>query len=381
MAIFTFHEHGTLGDINLPDNMDKFNADSIVELINNVIPKLTRNRTEDMSNGLEIKEKKINKVKTIIETQTPRTYESFEGSKYSKIVERDIENDQITNIRVDGNVYLQTTEEKEENGDLGLRDFVFKTHSDISAKTIREEKETAELVKKIAENFNFIKSEKLFENIAEQERKEKEIPITITDNEENGSPVRNLLFNFNFDKTFQLKKLSLLGKSVTFKYRIAVKDGKAINQLLIDSPLGSARFGNDGVDVEISKQWSGKIKVFSFRFPPVPIIGISLYARGSLGFSIKFTTILKTSLQMTLNGEVGVDAEVSIGLGGLASVSAGADGTLISASGYATVTNSGISKGYRIAGGRIEVYAKAKLFWKTLWSHSWKVFDGWSTSG
>ena len=262
MAIFTFHEHGTLGDINLPDNMDKFNADSIVELINNVIPKLTRNRTEDMSNGLEIKEKKINKVKTIIETQTPRTYESFEGSKYSKIVERDIENDQITNIRVDGNVYLQTTEEKEENGDLGLRDFVFKTHSDISAKTTREEKETAELVKKIAENFNFIKSEKLFENIAEQERKEKEIPITITDNEENGTPVRKLLFNFNFDKTFQLKKLSLLGKSVTFKYRIAVKDGKAINQLLIDSPLGSARFGNDGVDVEISKQWSGKSFLF-----------------------------------------------------------------------------------------------------------------------
>ena len=80
IGIFTFHEDGTLGDINLPDNMDKYNADSIIELIKNVIPKLTRNRTEDMSNGLEIKEKKNNKVKTIIETQALRTYDKLEGT-------------------------------------------------------------------------------------------------------------------------------------------------------------------------------------------------------------------------------------------------------------------------------------------------------------
>ena len=75
--------------------MDKYNTDLIIELIKNVIPKLTRNRNEDMNNGLEIKEKKNNKVKTIIEAQAPRTYETFKVSKYSKIVERDIENDQI----------------------------------------------------------------------------------------------------------------------------------------------------------------------------------------------------------------------------------------------------------------------------------------------
>ena len=40
MAIFTFHEDGTLGDINLPDNMDKFNANLIVELVKNLIPNL-----------------------------------------------------------------------------------------------------------------------------------------------------------------------------------------------------------------------------------------------------------------------------------------------------------------------------------------------------
>ena len=380
MGIFTFHEDGTLGDINLPDNMDKFNANLIVELVKNLIPKLTRNRTEDMSNGLEIKEKKTNKVKTIIETQAPRTYESFKDSKYSKTVERDIEDNKITKIRVVGNANFQS-EPLEQNGDLGLRGFLFNTHSEISSIKTGEEKETAELVKKISEKFNFITSEKLNENILEQERKEKEIPVTVTDLEEDNTSLRKLLFNFNFDKTFELKRISFLGQYVAFKYRIAVKDGKAINYLLIDSSLGSARFGNDGVYAEISKSWSGKIRVFSFRFPPFPLIGLNVYAKGSLGFSVKFTTILKTSLQMTLNGGVGVDAEVNFGAGKFASVSAGAEGTILSASGYATITNSGISKGYRLSGGRIEVYVEAYALFFKVWSKSWKVFDGWTYEG
>jgi hypothetical protein len=49
VAIFSFDEDGTIKEIKLPNNMDKYNADSIVELIGNVIPKLTRNRTEDIS--------------------------------------------------------------------------------------------------------------------------------------------------------------------------------------------------------------------------------------------------------------------------------------------------------------------------------------------
>ena len=138
--------------------MDKYNADSIVELIKNVIPKLTRNRAEDISNGLEIKEKKNNQVKTIIEIQAPRTYETFKGSKYSKTIERDIEEDQITNIRVNSNAYFQT---QEEENDLGLRDFFYNTHSEIISMVTKEEKETAELIQKIAGKFNFIPSEKL----------------------------------------------------------------------------------------------------------------------------------------------------------------------------------------------------------------------------
>ena len=195
IAIFSFLEDGTIKEIKLPNNMDKYNADSIVELIGNVIPKLTRNRTEDISNGLQIKETKNKKVSTIIEAQAPREYPTFKGSKYSKTVERDIENDQITNIRVNGDAYFQTEENVDD--DLGIKDFHYKTQSEIISVKTYEEKENAELIKKIADKFTFIKSEELIQSILqkEKEEKEKEIPITntgIEEKEEETAPLRQL---------------------------------------------------------------------------------------------------------------------------------------------------------------------------------------------
>jgi hypothetical protein len=47
MAKFSYFENGTIIDINLPENMDQYNAQSMIELINNVVPKLSRNKKAD----------------------------------------------------------------------------------------------------------------------------------------------------------------------------------------------------------------------------------------------------------------------------------------------------------------------------------------------
>ena len=70
MAVFTFYENGTVADILLPNNMDNYNANSIVELIGNVIPQLTRNRKEDISNGIKITTKKDKNKRTIVESMS-----------------------------------------------------------------------------------------------------------------------------------------------------------------------------------------------------------------------------------------------------------------------------------------------------------------------
>jgi len=74
MALFSFYENGTIIEVRLPDTMDKFNAETIMDLIEKVIPKLSRNKTEDNENGLDIKTRKDKKKKTLIEEEKPKQY-------------------------------------------------------------------------------------------------------------------------------------------------------------------------------------------------------------------------------------------------------------------------------------------------------------------
>ena len=136
MAMFKFYDEGLITEINVPDNMDKYNADSIVELIQNVIPRLKRNKTEDMSNGLEITEKKNKNAYTIVEagldmSWCPGCYAATIiipfGKLWKKITHRNIEDEQLTDMTVDTSAYFE--EDDLENADFGIKDFLYKTNS------------------------------------------------------------------------------------------------------------------------------------------------------------------------------------------------------------------------------------------------------------
>ena len=202
--------------------------------------------------------------------------------------------------------------------------------------------------------------------------------IGIKEEKENSS-LRKLGFDFNIEKTFDIKTISFLGQKLIFKYRVAVKDGKAINQIIINSNLGSFKFGNnDGVDTETSNSWSGKVRIFNSRFPPVPMITLGIIAEGSLNYTVKYTTDSKDSLQLYLSGDLKASAEVVSWPGGFTTISTGAEGTIISASGYATVTKNDIIKGFNFYGTAINTWVQAKAGQKILWKYSYKLFDSWS---
>ena len=88
--------------------MDEYHAETIIELIEKVIPKLSRNRVEDMSNGLDINLKKIKNKKYIVQKEPPKQFYSFRGSKVSKFVKTEIEDEQIKNIETNSNVQLHS---------------------------------------------------------------------------------------------------------------------------------------------------------------------------------------------------------------------------------------------------------------------------------
>ena len=535
-AIFSFTEEGTIKEIQLPNNMDKFNADSIVELIGNVVPKLTRNRTEDMSNGIEIKEAKNNKVKTIIETQAPREYPSFN---------------------------------------------LYKINSEIISVKSLEDKANAELIKKITEKFNYIKSEELIKNILQKEKEEKEIPdkseeIEEKEEVEETAPLRQLGKNIkkdiaqkeqerkrkqeeerrrkqeqerkrkqeeerrrkqeeerkrkqeqerkrkqeeerrkkqeqerkrkqeeerkrkqeeerkrkqeeerkrkqeeekkkrqeeerkkkqeeerkkkqeeekkkrleeikkkkqeeerkrkqeeerkrkqeeekkkkkqeeekkkkqeeerkkkleeekkkkqeeekkkkqdpsklNIESTYTIKTIQFLGQSLTIKYRVGLKNGKAINLLIISSKTGEAKFGNNGEGIIGStskKLWSGKHQIFSFPFPPFPAITLAIYAGGSIDTSVT-VNFSQVNIKFELTGTLTASAEIKAGLDKALSFSAGAEGTVISASGFVEHSMGGFKPGYKISGGKIVAYVVARALGKEVWKLTHTIFGGW----
>ena len=107
IVFFSFYENGTITNIKFPVSTNEYNTQTLKELLEKVIPKLSRNRTEDNTNGLNIKIITDGKKKTLIEEELPKNYLSFKGSNFSKTVERDFENDTLTNITTKTDIHLQ----------------------------------------------------------------------------------------------------------------------------------------------------------------------------------------------------------------------------------------------------------------------------------
>lgn len=192
----------------------------------------------------------------------------------------------------------------------------------------------------------------------------------------------NSFLDFNIEKIFDIKKILFIGQKLIFKYWVAIKDGKAINQIIINSNLGSFKFGNDGVDTETSNTWIRKTRIFTSRFPLVPTVTLGIIANGSLECSVKYANDSKDSLQMSLSGDLKSIVEVISGPDGIAKIFAGADGTIISASGFATVTKNDVIQEFKFYGTTVSTWVEA---WykipvigdKILWGKTFKLFNSW----
>ena len=189
--------------------------------------------------------------------------------------------------------------------------------------------------------------------------------------------------DFNVDKTFRIKEFSYGGEPLIIKYNVAVKDGKAINQIKIASSLGLTTFGNIGVDTETNGTWSGKARIFNFRFPREPHLILGLIAEGSLQYSVKYATDSKDSLQISLSGDLKASVEVVSWPAGYTTMSARAKGTLISVSGYAIVTKNDVINEFKFSGTEIKTQVEAKIrsplmVERILWTETCSLFDSWS---
>ena len=379
LALFKFYQSGKIEEIKLPNNMDEYNAETIIELIEKVIPKLSRNRTEDMSNGLNINTIKRKNKKIIIQKEPPKEYDAFKGSRVSKFVATEIEGDQITNIETSANVHLQS---QPENGELifGPKDFSYDLRSYINSKEVKfDEKENVELVKKITEKFHFINSKDLLKAIKDKKDEENKA-VEIAEEEENKTQLRNLGFSVSASKTFSLASFNVCGQTVSIKYYVKVSSSEAVNKIIISSGLGTFEFGNKGCSGTLSKKWEYKQPIFQFPFPGFPAVSVGAFAKGTIKAEVGFKSGSSTKVYATLSGKLTMGAEIKAGWDAIASLSAGAEGTVADASATVTITNGSVSKdsGFSLKMGALEAYIQGCLFTAKIDIARFTIYSGWS---
>ena len=379
MAVFKFYDDGKIEEIKLPNNMDEYNAESIVELIEKVIPKLSRNRQEDMSNGLDIKTRKSKNKRTIVQRQSPRQYEAFKGSNSMKAVRTEIEDDQITKIESSSNIQLHS--QPEENQIIfGPKDFYFDLRSNIEAKEVKyEQKENVELVNQLAAKFTLIDSKDLLQSIKskkEEKKKEEEVVAQET------RPLRQLSFPISANKEFKIASFDLLGQTITIKYVVSISKYSATNKIVVSSNLGSFSFGNGGCSGEAGDTYSYYKHIFTFVFPNFPAVSVGCYASGSLTWKIGFKSGSGTGAKYyaSLSGVLKLGAEIKAGWDAIASLSAYAEGTVADATGKITFSNGSVSKdsGFKLQMGKLVAGIRGCLFSQKIELVKHTIFSGWN---
>jgi hypothetical protein len=311
------------------------------ELIEYVIPKLSRSKQEDMSKGLDIKTTKSNNKRTIVQTQEPKIVAFLKGSKYSRNVRTEIEDEQLKNVKANSDIYLQS---QPEEGQLyfGPKELKYDMKSEITSNEEKyDEKEFADLATRISDKFTLIKYEDLINTIRAKNEEKKEVEET--------KPLRNLAnFAISASRDFPIASFNVLGQTVTIKYSVKVTSSTATNKLVITSGLGTFEFGNKGCSGKISNSKNYNWNIISIPVPyTMGLVTLNCYATGYLSWAFGFESGSGSSTKYyaSISGGLKLGASVKAGVDIIASLTAYAEGTVFDASGKVTITKGSVAKG------------------------------------
>jgi len=381
IAQFSFYEDGTLIKINLPKDIDSYNAEKLISLIKDVIPKLSINK-EDEENGIEIKTKTKNKngkkQKTFSKYDPPKEFydkyskSTFKGSKISKLVETDVEDDKISEIRSNTNLYLETEKDGEEENGFGIDDLFVNVDSKIvSTKTEKEKVDDIKLVDRIVTKLTFVDSEEVLSSF----HKTNDIEI-----EEPEVPMRNLATTTWQWALFENK--SFLGTKASAYYVIDLKNNKVVNKIKIKAGSFTVSVGNeDGLSqskTDSNKDTRGSVLLGTF---PIAAYEIRIDIKLSMGLNAGVTVSTK-QLKITLSGSVNLKAELVVGT--LIKFTAGVKGKIIGASFTCAFNKSPLSfsksgSKINISSGTITGYLTGEIkgTGKKLVNQELEIWKGW----
>jgi len=376
IAKFAFYENGTLVDIYITKNSDKFSASSLVDLIEEIIPRISKKLYNKEGKNVKFSVKEYKDGKIIIETHKDKEFTDkyskigFKGSKVNKKITRKIVNDVVDKVTIESQLELNT--EKPENDesfyDIGLDQYKVKLNSDLN---LVENKDDKELIKKIElaiEEIDYEESQKLLEKLTEDEIKEIK-DIAEKEEEEEETDKKELRNLGSVSKTIKITSIKILSKTIDFNYIVDFNDNGGVDYCLEAKCGGSSiKLSRNGFTASASK--SGNIGPFDivkipFQLGPIPL-KFQLSARGD--YSISFNMIISSAKsEATLSGSFNAWLAGSISVGvKLAKASVVVEGRVVGLSGSVTfnIKTRGLTGDLTLYCGSIKISVEAKLLKK-----------------
>ena len=180
ISTFSFYENGTLGEIYLSENTTDYFASIIIDLIEQLIPRISsslyKNKNEKIEFTYDIDNKDENdSIINLTENHFEKTFKdkysniSFNESKATKTIKRIIYNDTIEEVTCDSNLLLtsgnKTNKNKEKKLDFGLESYNARIISYLNLTSKIEDEKLNDLIKLIIKKLNFIESHNYFDNL------------------------------------------------------------------------------------------------------------------------------------------------------------------------------------------------------------------------
>ena len=426
-AKFSFYENGTLLEIYLPDEISKFTSSLIIDLIEKIIPRISKeyfekkdinkvtfklkNNTNSSNDTtlLEIHEKKefIDKYSNI----------SINGSSSESNIERKVNKDnQLENIYSNAELILnsQKDDNKENFVDIGLNNFHFKIDSNIQLIIQKKQIDTVKLINKISKKVNLIESTLLMksfdnkENEENEDNEEKNEDINKNDIEEenqiNENQSRNLFVSIPNTNpltspiilpsnpntliipscifTLLLYNTNILGKNIGIQYQHDVNQKKTTSKIKSYSENSYKIFSEMSIYKPINNTYdlfNKKLRLVKIKYCFVICFDFTVDLKGKVKFKFLFNTRTFIS-SITSNIEI----IGTVGAGKFIRVEGGLKGNLLNVALTHSVNignnlcNSKVT--VSISAGKISTFIKFKLFFIKIAEILIKICDGWSKS-
>ena len=376
IAKFSFYENGTLVDIHIAKKTNQFSASSMVDLIEEIVPRISKKLYGKEENGVLFTYRDEKDAKTITEDHKEKEFVDkyskvgFEGSKINKKITRKLVKDTITQVTIETEFTIDSDKPKNDEDfyDIGLEGYNFKVKSELNVVENKDDKDLVKNIELAIEKVDYEESQKLLEEFAKNEMKEIEELAKGDDIDKIDDPKDLRQLASSYTKTYKITSITILKKTIDFNLLLEftenngvctfeAKIGGSSYKLYSKTLAKSGTLAKGSIDISLVK--------IPFQIGPIPL-KFQLKAKGDYSLKYNIQAVsgdVKGTITAAANAYL--DGSLSIGIK-LASASLGVEGRVIGIEGSVTaaLVARKLTASVNLYFGPVKIYVSAKLGFK-----------------